>query len=275
MLYTICVCGRFRPFEVSDKDMTKPFVLPLFLTAGLVVCSSLVMAQGQGEQEKSAPPKSESATAQAPVTAAPKTNLPGVANPEQPAAAQILPTTPSDPLKMAAPATSAKLPMAVSPGERTYTLGAEDALMIQVWNNKDLSGAFVVRPDGKISMGLIGDVMVAGLTPEQLGVEVARRLKDGGYILNPTVTVNVTGFNSKKFYIQGEVNRTGAFPLVVPTTVMQALVNAGGFKDFANQKSIIIQRGTERLKFNYKWVIAGKHLEQNVYLEPNDLIIVK
>src|SRR5262249_37079916 len=131
-----------------------------------------------------------------------------------------------------------------------------------------------VRPDGKISMPLIGEIEAAGKTPEQLKSEITDALKNG-YVVSPMVNVSVIAVNSKKYYINGEVNRPGAVPLVVPTPILEAISNAGGFKDFANQKDVVILRGTERLHFNYKEVIRGKKLEQNVFLQPGDYIIVR
>jgi polysaccharide export outer membrane protein len=84
----------------------------------------------------------------------------------------------------------------------------------------------------------------------------------------------VVQVNSKKYFVIGEVARPGPYPLTVPTTVLEALVTAGGFRDFANQKKILILRGAQRLKFNYKEVVAGKHTEQNIVLENGDKIIV-
>jgi polysaccharide export outer membrane protein len=131
----------------------------------------------------------------------------------------------------------------------------------------------MVRPDGRISMPLIGELTANGLTVNQLELAIADLLKKNDLIKTPQVTVQVTQINSKKYFIQGEVLRQGAFPLVVPTTVLEALVNAG-FKDFANVKKIEIIRGTERLRFNYKDVIHGRHMEQNIMLKPGDMIIV-
>jgi len=190
------------------------------------------------------------------------------------------PATPpgeTDPAKMAAPATSAgaRPPGAAPVNDKTYVIGAEDVLNILVWGNAPLSGTVTVRPDGVITLGLINDVKAAGRTPEQLTTEIATRLKDGGFMQSPRVTVAVQQVNSKKACIVGEVLKPGCFNLVVPTTVLEALVNAGGFKDFANQKNIVIQRGDWRFIFNYKRVIAGKNREQNIPLEPGDLIIVK
>jgi polysaccharide export outer membrane protein len=137
-----------------------------------------------------------------------------------------------------------------------------------------MSGEFAVRPDGAISIPLLGDVMVADKTPQQVEVEVARRLVDGQLIRDPHVSVGLTAVHSKKYYIQGEVNRPGSYDLVVPTTVMEGLVNAGGFRDFANTRKIRILRGSQEFKFNYNQVSHGKNREQNIYLEPGDQIIV-
>jgi len=212
-----------------------------------------------------------------PAVQSPKATIPsGPQNGEQPGKPASALTPETDPIKLAAPAPSSGAKSAVeSSPEKSYVIGAEDKLDIVVWNNAALSGAFIVRPDGRISMGLIGEIRASGMTPEQLQAEIKQRLKDGGFLRDPTVTVNVTGFNSKKYYIVGEVNHTGFFPLVVPTRVSQALVNAGGFKDFANRSKILILRGNERFKFNYNQVMSGKNREQDILLQPDDQIIVK
>lgn len=153
-----------------------------------------------------------------------------------------------------------------------YVIGAQDVLGINVWNQNQLSGQFHVRPDGIISMLLIGEIKAAGLTTEALKNTIAQKLAD---LLNhPEVTVSVLQVNSKKYYIQGEVNRPGSFPLLVPTTVLEALVNAGGFRDFAKQTKITVMRGAQRFKFNYKDVSRGKNMDQNILLQSGDLIIV-
>jgi polysaccharide export outer membrane protein len=174
----------------------------------------------------------------------------------------------TDPSKMAAPGT----PVAAS--EKSYIIGAEDVLLIQVWGDGRLSGTNLVRPDGRISMNLIGEIVAAGLTPSQLEKSISDLLRAKEILNSPQVTVQVTQINSKKYYILGEVLKPGPNPLVVPTRVLEALVNAGGFKDFANTRKIEIVRGNQRFKFNYKDVIKGKHTEQNIYLEPGDIITV-
>ncbi len=155
---------------------------------------------------------------------------------------------------------------------KTYIIGAEDRLLIRVWREPEVSGGVIVRPDGMITLPLIGEVQAAGKTPEDLKEVVTERLSE--FLTRPEVLVSVTGVRSKKFYITGQVNRTGAFPLVVPTTILEALSAAGGFQQWANTKKIIILRGDKRIPFNYKEVIKGKNLEQNIYLENGDHILV-
>jgi polysaccharide export outer membrane protein len=155
---------------------------------------------------------------------------------------------------------------------KTYIIGAEDILMIRVWREPDLSGPVGVRPDGKITLPLIGEVQAGGLTPDQL----ASKLKElfSKDIKNPEVMVQVATVNSKKYFISGEVNRPGSYPLVLPTTILEAIAIAGGFRDWADKKNIILLRGPKRYRFNYNDVVKGKNLAQNVTLENGDHIIV-
>ena len=155
---------------------------------------------------------------------------------------------------------------------KTFVIGAEDALAIQVWREPDFSRSVLVRPDGKITLPLIKEVQASGRTPDQLAGDIQKLLAE--FVRNPEVTVTVNQVNSQKYYITGEVGHTGAFPLVVPTHVLDALTGAGGFREFANTKKITILRNGERLKFNYKEVIKGKKTEQNILLENGDYIIV-
>jgi polysaccharide export outer membrane protein len=182
----------------------------------------------------------------------------------------VTPAAPeTDPAKMGQPAAKP----ATNP-DPSYVIGAEDVLNVQVWGDPRLSGSILVRPDGRISLALIGEITASGLTPGQLENAIAEVLREKDILRKPQITVQVTQINSKKYYIQGEVLKPGTNPLVVPTTILEALVNAGGFKDFANTKKIEVIRGKERFKFNYKDVIHGKHTEQNIYLKPGDIIIV-
>jgi polysaccharide export outer membrane protein len=196
------------------------------------------------------------------------------APPPPPSAAPQVPppaAAPVDVVKMAAPAAATK---ATPPSTKVYLIGAEDVLKISIWNNAPMSGEFPVRPDGAISIPLIGDVMVADKTPQQVEADISHKLVEGQLIREPHVSVGLAAVHSKKYYIQGEVNRSGSFDLVVPTTIMEGLVNAGGFRDFANTRKIRILRGSQEFKFNYNQVSHGKNREQNIYLEPGDQIIV-
>ncbi len=261
------------------------------LSAFLVVCA--VFCQGRddakskqageqaGQQQEEAKPKET-----APEVPSPKVTIPaGTAQaPSQaPSQAPEKSDTPApgmapetDPAKMAAPlAVIPKDAQAVS--DKTYVIGSEDVIRIQVWGNPNLSSDYIVRPDGKISLVLIGEVQASSKTPEEVAEDVAAKLKAGNFIKDPQVSVGVQQINSKKYYIQGEVNKPGSFPLIGPTTVLEALVNAGGFRDFADQKHISIIRdgGKKIFKFNYKDVIKGKHLDENILLQPGDQIVVK
>lgn len=177
----------------------------------------------------------------------------------------------AEPGAAAEPSAAEKLVAAAPVDPRTYVIGAQDVLTIRVWREPDFSGSVIVRPDGKITLPLVGDIDAAGLTPESLTVRVTEAL---GKVLNkPEVMVSVQSVQSKRFFVSGKVSRSGAVPLVVPTTVLQALSSVG-LGEWAKKSKIIIMRGTERLKFNYDEVIKGKKLEQNIYLQDGDHIFV-
>lgn len=187
------------------------------------------------------------------------------------------PTTPppassAAPSRSDAPAAPAKSDSSVAVDPKTYVIGAQDVLSIKVWREQDFTGLYTVRPDGKITLPLIGDVQASGLTPERLGDQLKQGLSN--YINSPDVSVSLQAVGSKKFYITGEVNRPGEYVLAVPTKVFDALSNSGGFRDFANKKKIIIIRGTERLKFNYQDILKGKNPESNIFLENGDTVVV-
>jgi polysaccharide export outer membrane protein len=150
-------------------------------------------------------------------------------------------------------------------------------LAITVWKEPEISRSIPVRPDGKISLPLVGELQATGRTPLQLEEDIATKLKT--FITNPDVTVIVQEINSEKFNVLGRVARPGSYPLTASTTILDALATAGGFLDFAKQKGVYVIRkapggGQTRLAFNYKEVIKGKHTEQNVKLEPGDTVIV-
>lgn len=157
-----------------------------------------------------------------------------------------------------------------------YIIGAQDVLDINVWKEPELTRLVPVRPDGKISLPLLNDVMAAGLTPTQLATQITEGLKK--YVTNPQVTVIVSQINSQRVYILGEVNRAGAYPLLPGMTVLQALSSAGGFTQFAKEKGIYVLRQIsgrqEKYPFNYKDVVGGKKSEQNILLKAGDTIVV-
>ena len=163
------------------------------------------------------------------------------------------------------------------PHDSSFVIGNDDRLSINVWKEPDLTQAVPVRSDGKISLPLIGEVQAAGRTPLQLEGDIKEKLR--AFITEPDVTVMVLQINSQKFNILGRVVKPGSYPLTATTTVLDAIALAGGFQDFAKQKSIYILRanatgGESRIPFNYKDVIKGKHAGQNIRLEPHDTIIV-
>jgi polysaccharide export outer membrane protein len=163
----------------------------------------------------------------------------------------------------------------VLPGE--YRIGAGDVLQIVVWKEPDASlQSTVVRVDGKISVPLIGEVNVAGLTPTELKEFLVEKFSH--YINNPVVTVDAKEIHSRKVYLVGNVKTEAPIPLTGPMTVLQAIDVAGGLAEFASKKKIYVLRNVDgkqvKLPFDYSAVIRGKHLEQNIALLPDDTIVV-
>jgi polysaccharide export outer membrane protein len=168
-------------------------------------------------------------------------------------------------------------PPSSKPEDDRFVIGNDDVLGINVWKEPDFSRSIQVRSDGKISLPLLGEIQATGRTPSQLEQDIARKLRD--YIAKPEVTVIVEQINSKKFNILGQVIRPGSYSLTLASTVMDAIAIAGGLRDFAKKNAIYILRkkpdGDEaRIVFNYKDFIKGKHLDQNIKLEPHDIIVV-
>jgi polysaccharide biosynthesis/export protein len=167
-------------------------------------------------------------------------------------------------------------PVAPAAMDASYKIGPQDVLQIDVWKEPEITRTIPVRPDGKISLPLLNDVQAAGLTAMQL----AGVIRDGltKYLVNPQVTVTVQTINSRRVFITGEMSRTGAVPLLPNMTVLQALSSAGGFTPFARIKDIYILRMVDgkqvKYPFHYKDVIKGKRPEENILLQPNDVIVV-
>ncbi len=225
----------------------------LAVIAFLLPASPLV--PGASAQEDSSTP-----AASTPETSTPATSTPAVD------VAKAQPASPDTPPQRVAP-----------PKPDSFVIGAEDVLSINVWKEQELSKQVPVRPDGMISLPLLGDVKAAGLTPLQLQDLLTTDLKK--FISDPQVTVIVTQVNSIAFNIVGEVLKPGYYPLTRRMTVLDAIALAGGFRDFAKVKKIYVLR-TEadgkqvRLPFNYKNVIKGKNANQNIELQPRDTLVV-
>ncbi len=166
-------------------------------------------------------------------------------------------------------------PTALPVDPKSYLIGPEDILKIEVFRDQDMTRTVNVRPDGKITMPLIGDLQAENLTPERLSAQIKEALSQ--FENNPQVDVSVLQVNSKSFAVIGRVNRVGKWPLVTPIRVFDAIGLAGGFQDFANDKDIQIIRGADRLHFNYRDFVKGKKeaLNQNIWLQNGDTIVVK
>jgi polysaccharide export outer membrane protein len=175
-------------------------------------------------------------------------------------------------------ATPANAPKS-APGVRpeSYVIGAEDVIDVYVWKEPEMSKTVPVRPDGMISLPLVGEVKAAGYTPVQLQDVLADSMKK--YVSEPQVTVVVEKVSSLSFNIVGEINKPGYYPLTRRMTVLDAIALAGGFRDFAKTKKVYVLRtaangSQERLPFNYKEVIKGQNPQQNIELQPRDTIVV-
>jgi polysaccharide export outer membrane protein len=204
---------------------------------------------------------------------------PGTQNPpaaQRPAA----PTSgqPAAPPAGAAPsgATSPDMTPPAGIAPTNYIIGPDDVLTVVFWRDKDLTGDVTVRPDGMITVPLINEVMAAGRTPDQL----RRVLQEmaAKYIEDPNAAVVVKEINSRKVYITGMVNKIGAYTITAPTTVLQLITMAGGLQDFADEENIVVVR-TENGKqtsyqFNYKDVVKRRRLQQNIFLQPGDTVVV-
>jgi polysaccharide biosynthesis/export protein len=161
-------------------------------------------------------------------------------------------------------------------GDR-YIIGINDVVAISVWKDADLSRTMPVRPDGKISLPVIGDVQAAGLTTLQLQSAIVAKLNN--YVLDPQVNVIVEEIRSRTFNVMGKVVKPGSFDLAKPTTVLDAIAMAGGFQEYARVTHIYVLRsrpgGSQvMLHFNYKAVIKGKRSQQNIPVQPGDTVVV-
>jgi len=193
----------------------------------------------------------------------------GVADPVR---AQSAPASPATAKQSAPPTVGPAVQVAAD-----YVIGADDVIGIVFWRDTDMSGDHTVRPDGKITLPLIGDVAAAGLTPEALKEQITKAAVK--LIEDPTVTVVVRTINSRKVYITGQVTTPNGYPLTRDLTVMQLISLAGGLTEYADKKNITVLRtenGQQRaFKVNYKELSEGKNLAQNIVLKPGDQVLVR
>jgi polysaccharide export outer membrane protein len=187
----------------------------------------------------------------------------------------------TDPTRMAGEKVDSTKPSMVgAPVNSTYEIGPEDVITVWVYQQPSMIGQYMVGTDGMVSIPLIGEIKVGGLTKAKVEAEIVDKLKTGEIVIEPNVTVNVFAVHSKKVYISGDgIVHTGAMDLVVPTHVSEAITWAGGFRDFASKKKIRIIRidpdgKSTKFMYNDNEVSHGKKLEQNILLKPGDHIYV-
>jgi len=160
--------------------------------------------------------------------------------------------------------------------ENIYKIRRGDILEVVTWKEPDFSRELPVRIDGKISFPLLNDIQAEGRTTSEIRANIETGLKE--FIKNPVVSLSVKSYGSQKFYILGEVTKTGEYDLVKNLTVLQAFALAGGFTEWASKKEIILIRREDDedkiMRINYKDIIKGQGLEQNILIQSDDTIIV-
>jgi polysaccharide biosynthesis/export protein len=163
---------------------------------------------------------------------------------------------------------------APSAGGPSYRIGVGDVLQVSVWEEPQFTESAVVRPDGMISIPLVSEAVVAGLTPESAQTMLAARLER--FLHKPRVTVIVQEIRSRMVYITGEVQRPGAYPLIDTMNVVQLVSRSGGLTDFAKSKQVYVLRAASgtRVKVDYRKLLKGQSPEQNVELTPGDTVVV-
>jgi polysaccharide biosynthesis/export protein len=198
------------------------------------------------------------------------TSSASVANPVLPDSAE-----PTKSGQLAAP--DAPPPRVADVHPDSFIIGIEDILNINVWKEGELSRVLPVRPDGMITLPLIGEIKATGLTPVQLQEQISILLKK--FMADPQVTVIVAEVHSLTFNVVGQVLKPGYYPLTRRMTVLDAIALSGGFQAFAKQKKVYVLRTSAdgkqvRLPFNYKEVIKGKRPDENIDLQPRDTVVV-
>ena len=265
--------------------MNSKCILRTLVLAALAVAPVTLAAQN-----RTAPPPAPRAGSGSAVPA-PKgtTGTDGATTAPAPASPGTTSTTPSSTSSTTAPTTPLTTTPAVAAGaaapaaaparantigrpwsNQDYMLGPGDKLRIEVYREPQLSQALQVRPDGKITLPLVGDVAAAGRTSIELRDSIAGSLKE--YVTNPVVTVIVQEAVAAQVFVIGEVSQAGTQVMQGPLTVLQALAQAGGLKEFTKKSDVHILRGTQKIPFNYKDAVNGRI--GPVYLQPGDTIVV-
>lgn len=187
--------------------------------------------------------------------------------------ARPAPARPAAPATTPAPQPGTAL-QAAPPSD--YMIGPEDVLGVVFWREPDMSGDVTVRPDGRITIPVIGEMVAAGKRPEELQTQIVTAARK--YISDVNVVVVVRTINSRKIFVTGRVTTPGTYPIMGPLTVIQAIALAGGLTEYADPKGITVLRtegGKSRtIQFNYQDISRGRNLEQNIQLKPGDTIVV-
>lgn len=178
------------------------------------------------------------------------------------------------PAQVAVPAQTLPTP-AAGADSNTYVIGPSDNITVTVWKDPELSGSLLVRPDGMITLPLLGDVRASGMTPLQLASQIATKLKK--YVQDPNVSVVVTAIHSKVVYLLGEVGKKGPIEMTPGMTLLEAISSAGGLTDYANKKKIYILRDAggihQKIPVHYKAALKGNSAF-DLPLKPGDTIVV-
>jgi polysaccharide export outer membrane protein len=165
--------------------------------------------------------------------------------------------------------------LSVRPEEGGYTINAGDQLQIEVWQNNQLTRQVTVRPDGKITLPLVNDVVAAGDTVPQFQKRLTERLKT--YLKDPVVSITVTNFSQKQIFIQGQVRTSSAFNYTGDMYLLQAITLAGGTTPFSEGCAVVVRRkGDEFVRYDIALepVLMGKDLKENIQLQPGDVVTI-
>lgn len=239
-------------------------IVVLVLVAVALISNQSIFAQDKQPAAPQAAPEKSPQAVSAPAPA-PKPQSPAAAAPSKSAAG-----VPSEALK------KAQAKASIAADSDSYIIGPEDLLYIYVWKEENLSRTVPVRMDGMISIPLVDDVKAAGMTPLELKEYLLAKLRE--YVETPDVTVIVQEANSYRVYVQGEVKTPGVFKLRTETSLVQLIVMAGGFTDWADKKKITIirkQGGKEsRIRANYNKIIDGDEGAKDIILKSGDIIII-